>query len=353
MKIKTVIFSLALILFVSTSGFSQLKAIESFDYPVETSMDTLEADGGSGWASPWEHFDLNSEVMTVADSGFAYDDLNFQVPHIGNFIMGANAVAWGGQRYGRYLAQTWPNEAGKVYWLSSLYELRDFTTNGWALVSFYDSSAEKAGIGHEWGNDTIGVAVYNTAGHSSYTVHDGPQWLVASVYMSGDTLSNVYLWISPDPDGDEPDTNIADAKGRWNLVDGFNRVAVHFGGEGVGMVMAVDEIRLGESWADVSSPLTAAEGIKNELPTDYALYQNYPNPFNPTTIISYQLPVTGFVTLKVYDLLGREVATLVNKQESAGTYEHSFNASSLSSGIYIYKMQAGNFISTRKLMLIK
>jgi hypothetical protein len=353
MKIKWVLLVMALTLFAAADGFSQLKAVESFDYPVGTSMDTLEADGGSGWAGPWEHFDLNGEVMIIADSGFAYTELNFPVPHIGNSIMGANAVAWGGQRYGRYLAETWPNEVGKVYWLSTLYQLTDFTTNGWALVSFYDSSAEKAGIGHEWGNDTIGVAVYNTAGHSGYSVHDGPQWLVASVYMSGDTLSNVYLWVSPDPDGEEPDTNAADAKGRWNLVDGFNRVAVHFGGEGVGMIMAVDEIRLGESWTDVSSPLTAVQGKESRVPAEYALSQNYPNPFNPGTKISFSIKEAGFVKLNVYNLIGQHIGTLVNEQLNIGTYERTFDASELPSGIYIYKLEAGNRVFAKKMILMK
>jgi len=353
MYIKKVLLSLAFVSLITTQGFSQLKAVESFDYPAGTSLDTLEANGGSGWASPWEHFDLNSEAMSVADSGFTYDDLNYSVPHIGNFMMGVNSVAWGGQRYGRYLAQRWPNEDGKVYWLSAFYELIDFTTNGWAIVGFFDGDLEKAGVGHEWGNDTLGVCVYNTEGHSDFIASDGPQWLVASVYMSGDTLSNVYLWLTPDPDGDEPDTNSADAKGRWNLVDGFDRVAVHFGGEGVGMTMSVDEIRLGESWLDVSSPLTAVDGYENELPTEYVLSQNYPNPFNPETKISYSLPVEEFVTIKVYDMLGREVTTLVNKKESAGTHEINFNASALSSGTYLYKMQAGNFVTSKKLVLIK
>jgi hypothetical protein len=85
----------------------------------------------------------------------------------------------------------------------------------------------------------------------------------------------------------------------------------------------------------------------------FRLFQNYPNPFNPETKISYSIPVEEFVSIKVYDILGREVATLVNKKESAGNHEYKFDASKLSSGTYIYKMQAGNFISTRKLMLIK
>lgn len=86
---------------------------------------------------------------------------------------------------------------------------------------------------------------------------------------------------------------------------------------------------------------------------DYVLYNNYPNPFNPSTVISYQLPALSQVTLKVYDVLGREVATLVNQKQVAGNYEVEFNAKGLSSGIYFYKMTAGNFTSIKKMILLK
>ncbi len=88
-------------------------------------------------------------------------------------------------------------------------------------------------------------------------------------------------------------------------------------------------------------------------PDEFYLYQNYPNPFNPSTVISYQLPVAGLVTLKVYDLLGNEVATLVNEYRSAGSYEVEFKASSLSSGVYFYKLSTGSFTQTKKLILMK
>ena len=88
-------------------------------------------------------------------------------------------------------------------------------------------------------------------------------------------------------------------------------------------------------------------------PEDYRLFQNYPNPFNPTTKISYSIKEDGFVTLKVYDILGVEIATLVNEPKTAGSYEAEFNAAHLPSGMYIYKLQSGAFTDVKKMMLTK
>ncbi len=88
-------------------------------------------------------------------------------------------------------------------------------------------------------------------------------------------------------------------------------------------------------------------------PKDFVLYQNYPNPFNPSTVISYQLPVTGNVTLKVYDLLGKEVVVLVNQKQEPGIYEIIFNADNLSAGVYFYQLKADGFMNTKKIILLK
>ena len=85
----------------------------------------------------------------------------------------------------------------------------------------------------------------------------------------------------------------------------------------------------------------------------YALYQNYPNPFNPSTAISYQLSANGFVTLKIYDILGREVATLVNERQAAGTHSVTFNASDLPSGVYFYTVRSKGTSMTKKMVLLK
>jgi hypothetical protein len=124
----------------------------------------------------------------------------------------------------------------------------------------------------------------------------------------------------------------------------------------------------------IRKPIVAPEGfykflVENSVtevvdiiqPEEFILQQNYPNPFNPNTVISYQLPVSSFVTLKVYDILGNEIVTLVNEELASGNYKVEFNADRISSGIYFYTLNAGSpstgsgqgFIETRKMILLK
>jgi photosystem II stability/assembly factor-like uncharacterized protein len=99
--------------------------------------------------------------------------------------------------------------------------------------------------------------------------------------------------------------------------------------------------------------LTGIENKQKKMPAVFKLEQNYPNPFNPGTIISWQLPEAGLVTLKIYDVLGREVKYLLNEQQSVGEHSVMFNGSSLSSGIYFYRITVGKFSDVKKLILIK
>jgi hypothetical protein len=89
------------------------------------------------------------------------------------------------------------------------------------------------------------------------------------------------------------------------------------------------------------------------LSTDYTLYQNYPNPFNPSTTLSFVIGQSSFVSLKIFDVLGNEIATLVNEEKPVGSYEVEFDASSFPSGIYFYQLRAGEFIQSKKMSLIK
>jgi hypothetical protein len=99
------------------------------------------------------------------------------------------------------------------------------------------------------------------------------------------------------------------------------------------------------------SPVSVAE--QNVLPREFALSQNYPNPFNPNTTIHYSLPHISFVTLTVYNTLGQQVAQLVNEQQQAGYHDVVFRGDGLSSGVYFYRIQAGDFVASKKLLLLK
>ena len=110
---------------------------------------------------------------------------------------------------------------------------------------------------------------------------------------------------------------------------------------------------VGLAYSINGDPNSVKDDANTTVPTEFSLEQNYPNPFNPATIIKFTISDVRFMTLKVYDVLGSEVAILINEDKPAGTYEVEFDASSLPSGIYFYKLQAGSFVETKKMVLLK
>ncbi len=113
--------------------------------------------------------------------------------------------------------------------------------------------------------------------------------------------------------------------------------------------------KLGDASPEQGSATVALSSFNSDVAkaSSVELSQNYPNPFNPSTVIAYQLPVSSQVSLKIYDMLGREVQTLVNETQAAGRYAVRFNATNLSSGTYFYKLQANGLVQTKKLTLLK
>ncbi|MBI2430337.1 MAG: T9SS type A sorting domain-containing protein [Ignavibacteriales bacterium] len=103
----------------------------------------------------------------------------------------------------------------------------------------------------------------------------------------------------------------------------------------------------------LSEMITGVNDQTTSPPFQFVLEQNYPNPFNPSTKIRFAVPGLSFVLLKVYNLLGQEVATLVNEEKRAGSYEVQWNAIGFSSGIYFYKLRSGNFVETKRMLMIK
>jgi hypothetical protein len=114
----------------------------------------------------------------------------------------------------------------------------------------------------------------------------------------------------------------------------------------------------GRDYDDISGDFTIQETptsveVRGENPKTFTLHANYPNPFNPSTTIGFSLPRSGYVRMKVFNILGETVATLVNEELNVGTYTTQWNASSAASGVYFYRLQAGDFVDTKKLLLLK
>ncbi len=180
---------------------------------------------------------------------------------------------------------------------------------------------------------------------------------------NGNPLDGVIVYAESQ-NGDESSYSISDAAGAYEITDlsvgVFDISTDKLGFASASNTSAV--IDYAKSAFNASVDLTMPKNnsttdveSKNEIPTGYALNQNYPNPFNPETTISYQIPTAGFVTLKVYGALGNEVAILVNEHKQAGTYNSTFNTlgSSLTSGVYFYRLTSGNYSEVKKMMLVK
>jgi len=177
-----------------------------------------------------------------------------------------------------------------------------------------DNLANVYVIGQRYSNSDITTLKYNTAGSF--------QW---AIYYNG--LSNsqdVPVAVGVDPNG-----NVFSTGNSFDALSGYDITIIKY----------------------VQTP-TSLDDEENSI-ASFSLEQNYPNPFNPTTNIRYQVSSNTQVSLKVYDVLGNEVATLVNDYREAGSYEVNWNASNLSSGIYFYKLQSSSFVDTKKMILLR
>jgi serine protease len=175
-----------------------------------------------------------------------------------------------------------------------------------------------------------------------------------STYPDAYTRSAKYSWISS---GIVPYTTVADihfviSSGPYTIAPNAKQMVgfALIGGEGLANLQANADVAKNK-WNDIKMLVGVDEG--KSLPAAYMLNQNYPNPFNPGTTIKFDIPKASQVSLKVYDITGREVATLVDGIRTAGSYSIPFNASGLSSGVYFYKLQAGEYFAVRKLVVVK
>ncbi len=226
------------------------------------------------------------------------------------------------------------------------------------MVKLYDGTNERIAIGKGGGADspvfTCGSGWPGASGDdvSATPIEAGPVWLVARIDMNGSTTEDqrTYMWVNPNPAGPEPDTSTAIVKRNSTFPNGFDMIAIEFGGDGADVRLEFDEISISPTFAGLA---TAVPSEPSSVPAQFALLQNYPNPFNPSTKILYTLQATGQVRLSVYDLLGREVAVLVDAVQHAGEHQVSFQGQGLPSGVYFYRLQSGQGLITKKMVLMK
>jgi hypothetical protein len=205
------------------------------------------------------------------------------------------------------------------------------------------------------------VRYINVRGPSGDPDNDAESYnLMKGLEKNGDPKVSMYAFPAdpltatagnPDLDSLPDDKRMMLSTGPFNLAVGDTQVVIVecVGGSGTDRLDAI--INLRKAAALSSTAITGVSELK--VPHGYTLSQNYPNPFNSSTTISYQLPTQSYVMLKIFDVLGREVVTLVDELKQPGDYSATWNAEKVPSGVYFYRLQTGSFIETKKLMLMK
>jgi photosystem II stability/assembly factor-like uncharacterized protein len=203
-----------------------------------------------------------------------------------------------------------------------------------------------------------GIYLYDESGGAWHARNNGlpvndSTWLISCLLTSSDSLLFAYLGASSSHSYVQELYVTSDLGQTWTHVNDtvFSSASV------TTMAASRDFLFIGTAMGGwripVADVVTSVRDVSSPAPTGYALSQNYPNPFNPATTIQFSTAKSSVVNLKILDLLGREVARLVNEQRPAGTYSVMWNAGNLPSGVYFYQLRAGSFVETKKLLLLK
>jgi hypothetical protein len=340
-------------------------ARESFTYP-QTGLAGLGT-ATNGFGGPWANNETGGVdgLIAVAGTRFSYADLSWTLPYDTTHVQVLKSNAWADHnRYKRPLAAAWPNTVGNKYWVSYMVDVKDSIPvgNTYFMLKLYSGNTEILALGKGGGRDanppvwTCGSGWPGASGDdvSAVPITAGPVWLVMRIDMSGNGTDpcRTYMWLDPNPAGTDPDTSAAIVKRNSTVpAGGIDNIALEFGGDGINGRLIFDEIRMAVSFAGLSTAVSVPRD--EDVPVQFGLAQNYPNPFNPSTTISYTLERTEHVRISVYDLLGREIAVLVNGVQNPGYHDVAFQSSGLTSGAYFYRMQTAQGAITKKMVLMK
>lgn len=338
-----------LLFFTAATVLSQNLLIEDFNYPERDSIQGLGGWSSSGLLSPYN--------VKVKAPGLSYT--GYTSSNIGNSSLFTN------------------NPNGSIV-------LRNFTTQSsgmlyMSLMIKADSLGVNANTGYNIGFDAAGGTTYintklmlqkvtaNTfkmgisktsgASYSPVIYNTNTTYLVVLKYIFVDGTGNdscgLYVFTSGIP-ANEPASFDASTVSGTDITNQGQVVLSNMYGQSPGLsgsLLRIDGIRVGTTW--IGTVFTAVEQISSEIPDGFSLGQNYPNPFNPSTKINYSVASGSDVKIKIYDMLAREVKTIVSGFHSAGTYGVELNGEGMTSGAYFYMMQAGDFVTVKKLILVK
>lgn len=307
------------------------------------------------------------EVLVVDASGEGYGDLVFnslERVYSGTYgIISKDAVAPFGDLTGFDMIIWSAGIAAPVFSTDEVAMLEEFLDqNGQLFINGQNIGADIFGAS---GQSQHAQSFYNEYLNATFINDVGTSFLLQG--YTGDPISDGLLFILGDVYAKSPD-QIAeydtDASPLFKFGNGPNIGAIKastedfrvvYCGFGIEQISdaAVRDSLISRSMMWLKDGIVSDVIDENQIPQAYSLDQNYPNPFNPATVIKYQVPATGNVVLKVYDVLGKEVASIVNENQNAGYYTVSFDASNLSSGVYFYTLTSGEFTSTKKMTLVK
>jgi hypothetical protein len=260
------------------------------------------------------------------------------------------------------------------------FDFVDFN-NGWAVADSFDGSnimpplkiLHTTDAGANWSvqltDNTPGVSegiqfvdvnngwVVGNSGKIYHTTNGGTNWVkVTNAGVSSSTRAQSPFFLNADTGwivGDNALLHTTNAGQSWsNLSTPYGPTNIYFVDANNGWSTSDNGGMIAHTTSG-GEPTLVQENYTLNLPSGFELSQNYPNPFNPSTTISFSLPSKGFVSLKVFDLIGRRVATIISEELPAGNHSRQWNANNLASGIYFYRLQTGSFTETKKLLFLK
>ncbi len=306
-------------------------------------------------------------IITASEAAIAQTGSDYYLPlRVGNYLQyhtDANEFGWAARITTSSIAGA-DSIAGKVYFMERDSEAADNSSFHNVFGVFW---LRKDSVGN------VVLGAINTSTGSS-NIDSALIFGAPAPYFTNQALVPGYSNVNPYSNYFMDDSTISDtetvnvpagtfahcvemSETHYDSLGNVIFLEYHYYARGVGMVLNQRVKPDSQAHADVLIQYSAVTSVHEEnasnTPNRFSLSQNYPNPFNPTTTINYKLPMSGAVTLKIYDALGREVATLVNEQQTVGSYSATFDASKLPSGVYFYRIRAGDYSNAKKLILLK